>query len=320
MGGSAGAVAGSGGANDAAMGSEGTPPVLSQAGLFEADMTTLSSGVRPFSPRYQLWSDAATKRRWIWLPEGMQINTTDMEYWEFPVGTRLYKEFSLDGRRIETRRLEKRENGSWSRVSYLWRADMTDADAVPVGAENASGTEHDVPSAQACGTCHLRMPDKILGFSAVQLAHDDVDETAWTLSRLAADGKLSTTPPSSIELPGDETSRAALGYLHANCGHCHHPLSVVTSRIQINLWLRTDSLADVLTTPTYQTTVNQTPLSETQPPSGALIIDPGSPETSTLFLRVDSRGAEYSMPPLATEEVDPSGRDAVGAWIRSLGN
>jgi hypothetical protein len=162
------------------------------------------------------------------------------------------------------------------------------------------------------------MPDKILGFSAIQLAHDDPDQTAWTLSRLAAEGKLSTTPPATLELPGDDTAREALGYLHANCGHCHHPLSVVTSRIQINLWLRTDSLGDVLSTPTHQTTVGQTPLSETQTPSGSLIIAPGSPETSTLFLRIDSRGEDYSMPPLGTEAVDATGRGAVGDWIRSL--
>jgi hypothetical protein len=302
------------------MGSEGTPPVLSEAGLFEADMVTLANGVRPFAPAYELWADAATKRRWIWLPEGEPINTSDMEYWEFPVGTRLYKEFSLDGQRIETRRLEKRENGSWSRVAYLWRSDQTEADAVPVGVENASGTEHDVPSAQDCGMCHLRMPDKVLGFSAIQLAHDDPDPSTWTLSRLAAEGKLSSMPAASIEIPGDDTTRAALGYLHANCGHCHNPLSVVTSRIELNLWLRTDSLGDVTATPTYQTTVNQTPLSETQPPSGAVIIDPGSPETSTLFLRIDSRGAEYSMPPLATEAVDPTGRDAVAGFIQALAN
>lgn len=332
-GGSGGAAAGgtgsgganSGGSESGSGGGESTPSdypaVLSQAGLYESDMVTLVSGVRPFAPRFQLWTDGATKRRWIWLPDGSQIDTSSMDYWQLPVGTRVYKEFSRDGKRIETRLLEKQPNRAWWRIAYLWREDQTEADAVPDGVPNASGTEHDVPSSEDCGTCHLRMPDKVLGFSAVQLAYaaedEPEDEMAWTLSRLQAEGRLTHPPPTSLELPGDPVAQAALGYMHANCGHCHHPRSSVSSRIAVALWLETATLGSVAETPSYLSTVSQAVDGEDGPPFFT-IVDPGSPETSALFVRMTTRGEVWAMPPLGTELVDEAGREAVEAWIRSL--
>ena len=178
-------------------------------------MVTLAEGVLPFEPRFALWSDDAAKKRWIWLPEGTQIDTSDMDYWLFPVGTRVFKEFSRDGVRVETRMMTKRERGGWQRVAYQWRDDQSEADAVIDGVTDASGTDHDIPSQEDCGTCHFRTPDKLLGFSAIQLAWDNPDPEAWTLARLAEADKLTTVPP-AIELPGTEIATAAMGYMHAN--------------------------------------------------------------------------------------------------------
>ncbi|HEY0466975.1 MAG TPA: hypothetical protein VGC79_22385, partial [Polyangiaceae bacterium] len=247
-------------------------------------------------------------------------NTRDMDFWEYPVGTRVFKEFSRDGIRIETRLPQKRPNENWMRVAYQWRDNQMEADRVPCGVTDAHGTPHDIPSSRMCGTCHLRMPDKLLGFSAIQLAHDSDDPNAWTLARLVAEGRL-TQPPTAIpKIPGDEQARATLGYMHANCGHCHNSKSSVTSRISILLWLQTNSLADVASTPSYRTTVAQKTLAEEGPPGVTAIIDPGSPQTSSLFVRIAVRGPGYSMPPLATNEVDPAGRQTIEDWIVSLGS
>jgi hypothetical protein len=54
--------------------------------------------VRPFSPQYPLWSDGASKRRWIQVPGGTSIDATRPDAWEFPRGTKLWKEFSHGGR------------------------------------------------------------------------------------------------------------------------------------------------------------------------------------------------------------------------------
>ena len=298
---------------------DGSPLLLSQTGLYLADMVTLAEGVRPFEPRFMLWSDGATKRRWIWLPEDAQIDTSEMDYWQFPVGTRVFKEFSRDGVRIETRMLTKRERGGWQRVAYQWRDDQLEADALLEGATDASGTDHDIPSQEDCGTCHFRTPDKVLGFSAIQLAWDNPDPEAWTLTRLEEAGKL-TNPPPAIALPGSETAQVALGYMHANCGHCHNQQSSVTTRVTVSFWLSTALLGSVEETPTYTSSVcKDIELEEGGVPGVDKILDPGFPETSSVFRRVDTRGEEYAMPPLGTELVDTEGgRQAIEAWILSL--
>jgi hypothetical protein len=300
----------------------GIPTLLSQAGLFEADLQTLAAGVRPYEPRFSLWSDGADKRRWVFLPEGAQIDTSSMEYWSYPAGTRLYKEFSLNGVRVETRLLHRQANGDWWMMSYQWREDQSDADAVPNGVVNASGTQRDIPSAADCLTCHLRMPDKALGFSAIQLSQEvePEDPAAWSLSRLQAEGKLTQAPPEIQLFPEDQLAREVLGYLHANCGHCHQPRSDVSSRVSLSLWLRTDALGSVEETPTYLSTVGRNVNLSLLGPQGEvpLIIAPGSPEGSALFVRASSRGEAYSMPPLSSKQADPVITEFMRQWIESL--
>src|SRR5262249_35165170 len=74
------------------------PVMLSATGLF-ADVQTdrLADDVAPYSPRFELWSDGATKRRWVYLPPGTRIDTSDMNAWQFPEGTKLWKEFTQEG-------------------------------------------------------------------------------------------------------------------------------------------------------------------------------------------------------------------------------
>src|SRR5690349_15412965 len=80
-----------------------------------------------FAPQYPLWSDGQAKRRWLHIPEGAAIDETDADRWEFPVGTRAWKEFSRDGRKVETRFIERRADGSWRYATYLWNDDGTQA-------------------------------------------------------------------------------------------------------------------------------------------------------------------------------------------------
>src|SRR5688572_24193543 len=88
--------------------SDAGPRRLSQTALYRdiADKE-VSSSAQEFQPRYVLWSDGADKRRWIRLPAGKSIDTSDLDHWKFPVGTQFYKEFSAGGKRLETRLIEK---------------------------------------------------------------------------------------------------------------------------------------------------------------------------------------------------------------------
>jgi hypothetical protein len=148
------------------------PQRLSETGLYGGHgIGILAAGVRAYRPRFELWSDGADKQRWVQLP-GAAIDTRDMDAWQFPAGTKFWKEFARDGRRIETRLLAKLgpAPGDWVGASYVWLADGSDAVLTPEGESDANGTNHDVPSAAQCFGCHGGASSRILGFSAIQLS------------------------------------------------------------------------------------------------------------------------------------------------------
>ena len=200
----------------------GGPLRLSETGLYsDFSARTLSSDVIRYTPRYPLWSDGAEKERFLLLPTGTQIDTSDMDNWVFPDGTKLWKEFSRDGKVIETRLLQKLHDGKdgWFEVAYLWNETHSEAIAVPDGQENALGTSHNVPSQEDCGKCHGNVRDVIIGVSAIQLSAAD---GRGALSDLSRRGLLSQPPAGEFEVPGHGIVQDALGYMHGNCGHCHN--------------------------------------------------------------------------------------------------
>lgn len=342
--GSAGGDNGSmGGQGGSAAGGAGEPEVvarelLSQTGLY-ADIATETLGERvvAFAPQFALWTDGAEKRRWLHIPEGEQIDTSDIDEWEFPIGTKVWKEFSRDGIRIETRLLEKLppERAAegfegWLSVAYVWNDEQTDAAATPMGLSNAKGTDHDVPDQEACGRCHDMRVDKPLGVSAVQLNHQG---EGATLQSLLDAGWLSDAPAADLSVPGDDLDRQVLGYLHANCGHCHRARAPVNNRVQsLRLWLESDALGSVEETEAYQALVNH----YTESGQGSIHtyrLAGGDPENSEILRRITIRqgsaeldGAmpegidpdDVPMPPLGTELPDQAAIELVRTWILSL--
>lgn len=147
------------------------PTTLAETGLY-ADFAsrTIAADSRPFSPQYPLWTDGATKRRWVRLPKGASIDASSPDAWQFPVGTKLWKEFSF-GRPVETRFIERTREG-WRFATYVWSEDgKTAALAEPRG-QLAPGTEHQIPAAADCRVCHANGATPVLGFSALQLSTD----------------------------------------------------------------------------------------------------------------------------------------------------
>lgn len=292
---------------------EGLPLHLSETGLY-ADLAseTLAPGVRPYHPSYALWSDGAEKRRWILLPEGATIDTTDPDDWRFPAGTRLWKEFTRDGVRVETRLLEKLgpNDADWAAMSYVWD-DTGDALATPAGKPNARGTAHDVPAADRCMGCHGGRKSRVLGFSALQLAHP-ADPGELDLAGLVDEGRLSRPMATDITPPGDADTRAALGYLHANCGHCHNQTRpdadgprCFDPQNDLDFWLRLDKLASPEDTPTYESAVGH-------------VFKRGDADGSKALRLMQNRDGGLQMPPLATEKVDREAVDMLSRWVDGL--
>jgi hypothetical protein len=288
------------------------PATLADTGLYApGSASELAPGVLAYAPRYELWSDGAQKQRWLLLPEGAQIDTSDMDAWQFPVGTKIWKEFARDGARLETRLIWKRDDG-WYRMAFAWNDDETEALATPRGADDVRDTDHDVPQRTACGECHDGQPDFVLGVSAIQLAHDD---PGATLQSLIADDLLSDPPAGDLTLP-DTAEWNALGYLHANCGSCHNPSSLAWDKVDLDLQLRAAELASVAQTRSYLSTVGVA-LTDTASEL-AVRIEPGDPAASGVILRMNTRGNETAMPPLASEHVDEDGVALVSTWIEDL--
>ena len=77
---------------------EGMPELLSQTGLYtDIGAGTITPEALLFRPQFKLWTDGADKRRWLQIPVGETIDTSDMDAWRFPVGTKVWKEFSREG-------------------------------------------------------------------------------------------------------------------------------------------------------------------------------------------------------------------------------
>jgi len=338
-GGSSGGAGGAGGVGNT------MPMLLSETGLYsDIKAMTLAADVHKFTPAYTLWSDGAVKHRYVYMPPGGKIITDDMEYWRYPAGFKLWKDFTRDGKLIETRLLMKLSDGyaDWYMVAFKWKDDYSDAVALPAGETNAMGTMHDIPSKEDCKGCHTAMKDNAIGFSAVMLSHNLPDSI--TLTQIDQMGWL-TVPAKAggYTLPGDDTARAALGYLHANCGMCHNAKSqVYKTKVTLDVWTHLDKLATVQDTFAYLSTVcDQWPGSDKFTPttsceaghatgapmdtdiSKAKRILPKNPSESGLHDLMSLRatgmvGMMKQMPPLGSEITDPTGMGQVDAWINAL--
>jgi hypothetical protein len=323
----------------------GLPQHLGDTGLYVAgSLSKVNSDVLPFSPQYPLWSDGAAKRRWIWLPPGASIDASSPDAWDFPIGTRLWKEFAHGGA-LETRFITRGDDGVWRFGSYVWTADGKDALLAPAEGirdlpaplfsarvpRDAPVAHYTIPSEDDCRACHEGAPVPVLGFSALQLSpdrdplapHADRPTDALDLRSLALRGLiknlsrdlLARPPRIAAESP---VERAALGYLHGNCGNCHNdegPLAVLDM-----------TLAQRVAAPSASGAVLRSIVgveSQFRPPSAPAAenrIAPGHLDTSVIAVRMNSRDPIQQMPPLGSAAVDAEALALLKRWIEGLPN
>ncbi|MFT3817563.1 MAG: hypothetical protein QM750_08055 [Rubrivivax sp.] len=327
------------------------PPRLSQTGLFAAgEPGRIAPGLHSFTPQYPLWSDGAAKRRWIALPPGTAIDAGDPDAWQFPPGTRLWKEFAVDGRPVETRYIERRADGQWRFGSYVWQPDGRDAVLAPPRGQvlelaapprgqvlplaAAPGGRYEVPGRGDCLACHDGAAVPVLGFGALQLSPDrdplaphaePLRPADLDLPALAAQGLLRGLPAALLAQPpriaaADARERAALGYLHGNCAHCHNDDG---SPAPVGLRLA-QSVADAAGSLRRVRDSLIGAASRYRPAdAGAdggdwLVVQPGRPSHSVLTLRLRSRQPQAQMPPLGTRIADEAALALVERWIAGL--
>lgn len=308
------------------------PQTLAETGLY-ADAGRLKIDPRhlAFSPQYPLWSDGAIKRRWLSLPPGAAIDASDPDAWSFPVGTRFWKEFSFNGQKVETRYMELQASGQWLYAAYAWTADGADASLVSEQGKRGAyplgpARTHAIPSVNDCKACHQGGRTEVLGFSMLQLSPDrdpgalhaesqprpvvDLDYLVAKSVLVGLPKALQDRPPRIVA--ASATARAALGYMHGNCGHCHNDQGPLKN---VALFLRFESAAGVR--PAMASTIGH-PVRKPAPgqASDALLrIDPHRPERSAILQRISSRYRPLQMPPLGTELVDQDAVALLRQWI-----
>ncbi len=298
------------------------PATLAETGLYASTDSTdqVAPYVHLYETKYPLWADGAGKERYIFIPRCSTIDTNDMDHWEFPVGTRLWKHFSVDGQRVETRMLHRYGSGNddWLYATYGWDAQKPDdpraAVAVLHGSPNANATLHDIPDPSACPSCHGKLPEKPLGFSAFQLSHLGA---GLNMQRLSDWGWLSLPARQGFAVPGTPVQQAALGYLHGNCGGCHNRDSAIPRENPMRLRLLV-SQTEYAATDSVLTTIGVPTINAYPELHGKPRIDPQAPSNSAIYLRMSDRN-KFPMPPLATKFPDTDGGVAnVTGWINSL--
>jgi hypothetical protein len=312
------------------------PARLSETGLYDGSGAVAAAN-RPFSPQYPLWTDGASKSRWIHLPPGTTIDVSDIDAWKFPVGTKLWKEFAWNGRKVETRLIWRATDDRWVFATYAWTDDQTDALLVPESGvrnafEVAAGKNHSIPGTADCATCHEAAPSPVLGFSALQLSDDrdplaphaePLPEGAFTLRVLDDERRLDPPRPDLVAAPPrirekDPVARAALGYLSSNCGTCHNG-SGSLARLGFNL-LHDAGAAFEAFEPAHATAVGaptRFPIPGVSDDS-VRVVAPGRPGQSALFHRMKSRRPSSQMPPLGTVLPDTLALGLVRRWIEGL--
>lgn len=151
---------------------------LSDYNLFASscDPTRDAHGGMPYDLNTPLFTDYASKYRFVFIPEGEAAGYQQDSVFDFPVGTVISKTFAMPAetahrgyspddngeRLLETRLLIHRADG-WTALPYKWNADGTEAVYTPQGAQLAMSVVHNgaqknftyvVPDKAQCKQCH----------------------------------------------------------------------------------------------------------------------------------------------------------------------
>jgi hypothetical protein len=301
------------------------PPTLEETGLYEdlSDLNSYSDRAVLFRPQYPLWTNGSIKQRFVVVPEGAQIDTSNRAAWQFPENTLFFKTFSYvdedaeDGLRpIETRVLKKTATG-WEYHAYLWADDRSTAELLdgvfttPVAVEyEGERFEHVVPARLDCRKCHESQPVGAIGFDELRLnAPLEPGGTTTQLETLVLAGLLSDLPTNPDQIVHeDATTARVLGYLQGNCAHCHNGSNGPSSAFDMRHDVALENLINVDT--------------NTELLTGVRVV-PGDPDESALYKAL-TRNPDLpnttAMPPVGVDLVDRAALELFYEWIANLEN
>lgn len=292
---------------------------LRSLGCLEGQTNEMTHTLVPYDVNAPLWSDGASKRRWISVPTDKQIHVRPEDgAFELPYGTMLMKEFAQGGKRIETRMMIRDDEYDWLFYTFQWNAAGTDAELVEEGREvkTAEGGTWSIPSRGQCLSCHVADTKRVLGFEVAQInrliryPNGRIANQVTTLSQLGyfdrpIDANAVKPIPNPYGTNGTDESRAR-AFLHSNCANCHGPLAGFGG-FNLRTWGTVESMGVLCRKPSG---------SDFGIP-GAQIIVPGEPGRSLIVQRMKHVGSGQ-MPPLGRTKVDEAAVEVVSRWISGL--
>jgi uncharacterized repeat protein (TIGR03806 family) len=304
---------------------------LSDYGFFKGTLKEQipSDGVVLYTLNSPLFSDYASKLRFVRLPAGQSVAYNPDSVLQFPVGTAIVKTFyyPIDernpkkGRRLMETRVLLHEAKGWVALPYIWNKEQTDAvlevaggsDQVSWidGAGKKQSFEYQVPNMNQCKGCHERSGEMTPIGPSVRQLNDGQQlqhwETAGLLKGLPKDHIPALVNYSDASASLDDRVKA---YLDINCAHCHNPTGPARSSGLYLTWDSKDRTAYGFF---------KAPVAAGRG-SGNLSYDivPGKPEQSILHYRMASRDPGVMMPELGRQLTHHEGVELVRSWISSL--
>jgi len=304
---------------------------LSDYGFFKGTLKDQipTDGVVLYTLNSPLFSDYASKLRFVRLPEGKSVSYNPDSVLQFPVGTAIVKTFYYPfdernpekGRRLMETRVLLHEAKGWVALPYIWNKEQTDAVLEVAGGSDqvswidAAGKkqsfEYQVPNMNQCKGCHERSGEMTPIGPSVRQLNDGQQlqhwETAGLLKGLPKDHIPALVNYSDASASLDDRVKA---YLDINCAHCHNATGPARSSGLYLDWNSKDRTAYGFLKP---------PVAAGRG-SGNLSYDivPGKPEQSILHYRMASRDPGVMMPELGRQLTHHEGVELVRSWIQSI--
>ncbi len=297
------------------------PEKLSETGCFrKEDPSKPTAGLIPYGVNAALWSDGATKQRWMALPAGRSIQLTATGDFDFPPGSVLLKTFALDDVRLETRFLVRHSKGDWAGYTYVWDEAGKDAKLLGIDTDyrDVNGQEWVFPSRKDCLECHTEAAGRALGPEALQLdgvftyAEGMRANQMKTLGHIGVLEMPGAGAPPALARPENPLSGSvadrARSYLHANCAQCHRPGGAK----DVSLDMRFETpLADM-------GLCNVKPSKNNYGLEDVKLLSPADPDNSMILVRMKSTVPSVRMPQIGTQVADMAGVALIEEWVRQI--
>lgn len=311
---------------------------LSDYGFFIGELSELVPNERVllYQPASTLFTDYASKTRFVWMPEGAtaSIMDNDWEEIDYPQGSILVKNFFYDNaegaRRVVETRLLVFNEGKWNAYPYLWNEEQTDADYKITGATlpiafTHNGKDYDInyvqPNKNQCKSCHNQNEElKPIGPKArnmnFELDYGNGERKnqllKWTemgyLDNFTSSEDYQSVP--SYDHEDVDVADRARAYLDANCAYCHNPKSPASTSGLTLTWEESD---------TNKLGYWKTPVAAGLG-AGSLLVDlhPGRADSSIIVHRMNSTEQGVAMPEIGRVLIHEEGVQIVSDWINSM--